>query len=81
MKYLEDLIKEASEINERFEESKELILAISDANKLEGIVYKEMVKKYDLVITTILILEDFLHELTVCEDDEEVASLLIRAKS
>ena len=46
MKYLEDLITETSSVNERFEESKELLLAISNATKLDTIVYKELVKKY-----------------------------------
>ena len=81
MKYLEDLIHEASEINEKFEQNKELILAISDANKIGTLVQKEIVKRYDTVILSILILEDFLKELNGCEDEEEVASVLIRAKN
>ena len=81
MKYLEDLIIEASEVNERFEESKELISVISKSTKLEEIVYKEVIKKYDITISSIIILEDFLRDLFECSSEDEIVNFLIRSKN
>ena len=80
MKYLEDLIKETEEVNIRFEESKGLILSIVVRNELEKLVYKKVIKKYNITISSVLILVDFLRELNECEDDDEIAGLMIRCK-
>ena len=81
MKYLEELINEASELNERFEESKELLLSIGNASKFETIIYKEIIKKYDVVIISILIQEDFLRGLAECNGEAEVMNYLIGSKN
>ncbi len=80
MKYLDDLIQEAEEINVRFEESKELILCCGAKIRLEQIVNEGMIKKYDAAISTVVVLTNFLKELKECCGEEEIIGLMIRAK-
>jgi hypothetical protein len=80
MKYLPDLIKEASDCNERFEESKDLLLCISNAPKLDQLAYREIIKRYDSIIISILLLEDFMQDLKRCRSEDDVVNLLIKLK-
>ena len=80
MKYLPEFIKEASDCNERFQESKDLILCLTNLSKLDEIAYREIAKRYESIIISILLLEDFMQDLKRCNDEAEFVDLLIKVR-